>query len=425
VRQGRQGRIRMKGQLPALLLGTLLFYSVLACAAAPPGSVKAEVPPLEAEMDGLGEGEGLGGEEGRDLGNGKGGGEGYEPTLDGEDDDIDGKYLHESLNAISEEQLLAEEKAYFHTRDHDGDGVLNKEEFLRQLDEEIAHIFEADMHAQVSQEGHEAPPQDDEDQGDDASRDAPDMPYEELLEGDEDIEQARRAEDHEAATAVNGDGTMVGYNDTEGAHVGELSEEELKREAELQAKLDKLEQEAGVKDGVKYVPPPSYKHERKVPLPNHDALLFGKDWTSRVPLHEGEEAFARFDSDQDGKVSWNEWKTQMFHEDPQMPQFRDGEPRVYDPSGLADDEINPEDLKQMEETFREFDQDKDEYLTSSDVYKVLAKHRDEPMFPDAVEQWERQSDEELKKAAEEMMEGYDTNKDGRLTMKEWIGGGGF
>uniref|UniRef100_A0A7S1DFA6 EF-hand domain-containing protein n=2 Tax=Hemiselmis andersenii TaxID=464988 RepID=A0A7S1DFA6_HEMAN len=115
----------------------------------------------------------------------------------------------------------------------------------------------------------------------------------------------------------------------------------------------------------------------------------------------------------------------MFHEDPQMPQFRDGEPRVYDPSGLADDEINPEDLKQMEETFREFDQDKDEYLTSSDVYKVLAKHRDEPMFPDAVEQWERQSDEELKKAAEEMMEGYDTNKDGRLTMKEWIGGGGF
>ena len=34
---------------------------------------------------------------------------------------------------LSEEQLLEEERAYFHTRDHDGDGFLNKEEFLREV----------------------------------------------------------------------------------------------------------------------------------------------------------------------------------------------------------------------------------------------------------------------------------------------------
>ena len=60
--------------------------------------------------------------------------------------------------------MLEEERAYFHTRDHDGDGSLNRDEFLRQvgrvpisdvragpsltlllemqLNEEIAHIWE-------------------------------------------------------------------------------------------------------------------------------------------------------------------------------------------------------------------------------------------------------------------------------------------
>ena len=34
---------------------------------------------------------------------------------------------------MSEDQILEEEKAYFMTRDHDGDGMLNKDEFLRQV----------------------------------------------------------------------------------------------------------------------------------------------------------------------------------------------------------------------------------------------------------------------------------------------------
>ncbi len=34
---------------------------------------------------------------------------------------------------MSEDQILEEEKAYFMTRDHDGDGMLNREEFLRQV----------------------------------------------------------------------------------------------------------------------------------------------------------------------------------------------------------------------------------------------------------------------------------------------------
>lgn len=159
-------------------------------------------------------------------------------------------------------------------------------------------------------------------------------------------------------------------------------------------------------------------------------------------MHEGEDAFTRFDTNKDGRVCWNEWRSQMFHEAPQKPQYKDGqkirwgqarflqgcppyfpgtrhscftsEPRplshvalyltsvrpsrpipcaridncrfwcfcscscsccswcarVYDPSGLEDHEVNPEDIKQMEEMFKEFDTDKDEYILESDILKV-------------------------------------------------------
>jgi len=54
-------------------------------------------------------------------------------------------------------------------------------------------------------------------------------------------------------------------------------------------------------------------------------IVAPQDWTARVPLHEGEDAFARFDVNQDEKVDWNEWKSQMFHEEPQRAQYKDGQ----------------------------------------------------------------------------------------------------
>jgi hypothetical protein len=41
---------------------------------------------------------------------------------------------------------------------------------------------------------------------------------------------------------------------------------------------------------------------RKNPLPARDALLYGKDWTSRVPTSQAEAAFRQFDRDSNGKV---------------------------------------------------------------------------------------------------------------------------
>ena len=41
---------------------------------------------------------------------------------------------------------------------------------------------------------------------------------------------------------------------------------------------------------------------RKNPLPSREALVYGKDWTARVPDSQGETAFREFDKDGDGKV---------------------------------------------------------------------------------------------------------------------------
>lgn len=61
-------------------------------------------------------------------------------------------------------------------------------------------------------------------------------------------------------------------------------------------------------------------------LPNKDALLWGKDWKSSLGGKKAaEEAFEEFDSDGDGKCSWDEWSSMMLHGEPQMPEFRNGE----------------------------------------------------------------------------------------------------
>ena len=52
----------------------------------------------------------------------------------------------------SEKDLIEAERAYFVARDHDGDGGLNKEEFIRQLND--VDIFDEEV-----EEQHESPEQ--------------------------------------------------------------------------------------------------------------------------------------------------------------------------------------------------------------------------------------------------------------------------
>lgn len=78
-----------------------------------------------------------------------------------------------------------------------------------------------------------------------------------------------------------------------------LGEEEMKAEAELQRRL-----EAERSKKPKFVPPPSYKHERKHPLPGNNALLYGKvaalshkflsNAPTPVPTHSREPPFYVF-----------------------------------------------------------------------------------------------------------------------------------
>lgn len=55
--------------------------------------------------------------------------------------------------------------------------------------------------------------------------------------------------------------------------------------------------------------------------------------------------------DKDGKVSWAEWQGIMFHEDLQVPEYRDGHELddVVDP--LGDDDIDPEELELIKTRF--------------------------------------------------------------------------
>jgi len=66
---------------------------------------------------------------------------------------------------------------------------------------------------------------------------------------------------------------------------------------------------------------------------------------------QAEEAFVEYDVDKDGKVSWAEWQGIMFHEDHQVPEFRDGHDfdAVVDP--LGDDDIDPDELEMIKNRF--------------------------------------------------------------------------
>lgn len=164
--------------------------------------------------------------------------------------------------------------------------------------------------------------------------------------------------------------------------------------------------------------------ERGRELPSKQAMLYGKDWSSRLGKKETDEAFAQFDSNKDNLVSWEEWASLMFHGEPQIPEFRDGE-IVKDDSGVDDDQVSDDEIKEIKRRFRKFDLDKDDHLTVSEVLALIKHSHDEPDYPDGVVSYERPSDDEMAKYAGEIVAAQDGDKDGKITMEEWVAGGGY
>mmetsp|Transcript_34387 Transcript_34387/g.53651 ORF Transcript_34387/g.53651 Transcript_34387/m.53651 type:complete len:145 (+) Transcript_34387:695-1129(+) len=143
-----------------------------------------------------------------------------------------------------------------------------------------------------------------------------------------------------------------------------------------------------------------------------------------MPKEDAEASFKEFDADADGVVTWEEWKQSMFHEDAQVPAFRDGRPMVRDPMDLADDEINPEDLEDIKRRFKNFDADKDEHLSAGELYDMLKDMHDNPEVPDGVMNYTRPENNVIESSANELHTLYDTNGDKKLSMEEWITNGG-
>lgn len=139
------------------------------------------------------------------------------------------------------DQLLEEERAYFLTRDHDGDGLLSREEFIDEINDIVEPIIES------GRPPHHAPPL------------PPGVQLPHL--------------DSPDAIPTDGSGSAQGSSVLA----------------------------ASPPSPVATAKPP--RPARKHPLPARDALIYGKDWTSRVPTSQAEAAFRQFDRDGDGKVS--------------------------------------------------------------------------------------------------------------------------
>jgi len=159
------------------------------------------------------------------------------------------------------------------------------------------------------------------------------------------------------------------------------------------------------------------------PAPSKEELMWGKDWTARVSDEQADEAFNEYDVDKNGKVSWEEWQGIMFHEDHQIPEYRDGLEAVVDP--LSDEDIDPEELEQIKQRFTQADADKDGALSLDEVHKLIIWSHDEPLYPDGVMNYTRPTNDELHEAADQLMKDYERDKKGGFTLDEWIQGGGF
>jgi Ca2+-binding EF-hand superfamily protein len=159
------------------------------------------------------------------------------------------------------------------------------------------------------------------------------------------------------------------------------------------------------------------------PAPSRDELMWGKDWTARVSDEQAKDAFDEYDVDKSGKVSWAEWQGIMFHEEQQVPEYRDGLEEVMDPVG--DDDIDPAELEEIKKSFGVADTDKDQSISLAELFGYMVKSHDEPLYPDGVMNYTRPSDSELRDAAAQLMKDYDRDRIEGLTLDEWVQGGGW
>ncbi|KAJ1495121.1 hypothetical protein T484DRAFT_1925969, partial [Baffinella frigidus] len=135
---------------------------------------------------------------------------------------------------------------------------------------------------------------------------------------------------------------------------------------------------------------------------------------------ETDEAFAQFDSNKDNLVSWEEWASLMFHGEPQIPEFRDGEmsaPPLENARGACLD-VSDDEIKEIKQRFRK-------HTRWTFVLFTHTSNHDEPDYPDGVVSYERPSDDEMAKYAGEIVAAQDGDKDGKITMEEWVAGGGY
>jgi len=164
--------------------------------------------------------------------------------------------------------------------------------------------------------------------------------------------------------------------------------------------------------------------ERKQILPDKKAYMYGKDWTATVPQEKAEEAYKEYDTDEDGFVTWNEWRAMMFHSRPQIPEFKDGA-EIFDPSGILDSDVSPQEIARLKKRFEDADADKDKSMSEEELFLLFKKSHDEPEVVGGIEDYVRPSDQELRAASLKLLRLYDMNNDTVISLQEWLDGGGF
>uniref|UniRef100_A0A7S0M292 EF-hand domain-containing protein n=1 Tax=Cryptomonas curvata TaxID=233186 RepID=A0A7S0M292_9CRYP len=115
-------------------------------------------------------------------------------------------------------------------------------------------------------------------------------------------------------------------------------------------------------------------------------------------------AWHEFDTDGDGSVSASEWSAIMFHEEPQVAQYRDGE-------AVASDDAD--DATHRRVLFRDWDRDRSGRLDRAELRAMLAGGGDGPASLSAGE---------LDMVLYQLFDDHDKDGDGELTAEEWIHG---
>jgi len=133
----------------------------------------------------------------------------------------------------------------------------------------------------------------------------------------------------------------------------------------------------------------------------------GKMWVELHGSDAHESAFAEIDANGDGKLTWDEWVHEMFHDEPQEPVFVDGE----------DGDIFTEELMMT------FDKDGDKQLNFEEVRDFVGKHM---RREDVDAEFTGKQQETERKGGMGMtylfMIEFDQNHDNKVSVDEWNDG---